>query len=430
MADGRDQWLDRDVAERLLRGEWAEAVDGRDGGRAKQLSDTLRDMADVTYANGGELPGEAAALAAYRRAAAARTPRAERGGGSPERRVTDNGPTAGAAADGGSVNSGSVNGASADGGGAGVQDLPGPTVRLAPGSGPARAARYGGALRMSLAATLAACALGGLAVTGGGGVLHAGLGAGHHSGRAEAETEAGTDTGERSPHPLPSDRADGAGTMGGGTGPATPDASMSRGVATSPARGGEAHGGDGAEEPIGPVGKHHDWSAGAPRVKGSTWYSRTAAACLAYRDGKLDQARKEELDRAAKDPARARRFCDWLLEGKATGEGGGKGPGRGHGHGHGGGVKNGDGTGEGSGAGHGNGAGGGPTDGTPTDPTGPTGPTDPTDHPHEPHLPTHPPTLGPGSPTDPPEPPESSATPRETPPEPPPTPAPTASEQL
>ncbi|QIQ03031.1 hypothetical protein [Streptomyces liangshanensis] len=400
MADGRDQWLDRDVAERLLRGEWAEAVDGRDGGRAKQLSDTLRDMADVTYANGGELPGEAAALAAYRRAAAARTTRAERGGGS-------------------------VDGASANGVGDAVQDLPGPTVRLAPGSVPARAARHG-ALRMSLAATLAACALGGLAVAGGGGVLHAELGTGHHSGRAEAETEAGADTGERSPHPLPSDRADGAGTMGGGTGPATPDASVSRGVATSPARGGGAYGGDGAEEPIGPVGKHHDWSAGAPRVKGSTWYSRTAAACLAYRDGKLDEARKEELDRAAKDPARARRFCDWLLEVKATGEGGGKGPGRGHGHGHGGGVKNGNGTGEGSGAGPGDG----PTDGTPTDPTGPTDPTDPTDHPHEPHIPTHPPTLGPGSPADSPVPPESSATPRETPPEPPPTPAPTASEQL
>ncbi|MYV55371.1 hypothetical protein GT042_23295, partial [Streptomyces sp. SID3212] len=223
------------------------------------------------------------------------------------------------------------------------------------------------------------------------------------------------------PQPLASGRPDGAGTMGGGSGPATPDASKSPGAATAEAEGESTHG-DGADEPIGPVGKHHDWSAGAPRVKGSTWYSRTVAACLAYRDGRIDQARKEELDRAAENPAQARRFCDWLLEVKATRDGGGKGTGggkTGNGTGGGGGEGNGNGPGHGNGAGHGNG--GGPVDGTPGEPTV---------HPYEPHIPPHPPTLGTGSTTPPPETPDTPGTPEipETSADPTPTPAPTPSE--
>ncbi|WP_327234858.1 hypothetical protein OG349_13570 [Streptomyces sp. NBC_01317] len=408
MADGRDQWLDKDVAERLLRGERVEAVDGLDGVRAKRLSDTLRDMADVTYANDAELPGEAAALAAFRRAAAARAGRADAAAPS----VGPPGPRAGSRPGPGrpsgpvpALGAETSPGAEACLGSAAVQDLPGPTVRLAPASGPVRAARYGGPLRMSLVATLAACALGGMALVDGGGVPHAGPGSGQYWDQAEAEAESA-----ESPHPLTSGRPDGAGTMGGGSGPATPDASKSPGAATAEAEGESTHSGDGADEPIGPVGKHHDWSAGAPPVKGSTWYSRTVAACLAYRDGEIDQARKEELDRAAKNPAQARRFCDWLLDVKATRDGGG-------GTGTGGGKSgNGTGGGGGNGGGAGNGSGGGPVDGTPGEPTV---------QPYEPHIPPHPPTLSPGPPTPPSEPP---ATPADPPAGPTPTPTPTPSE--
>ncbi|MFJ2648870.1 hypothetical protein ACIO1C_19310 [Streptomyces sp. NPDC087420] len=388
MADGRDQWLDKDVAERLLRGERVEAVDGLDEVRAKRLSDTLRDMADVTYANDAELPGEAAALAAYRRAAAARAG----GAGAVGPRAASRpgpGPALGAEASAG---------AEPSLGGAAVQDLPGPTVRLAPVSGPERGVRYGGPLRMSLVATLAACALGGMALADGGGVLHADPGSGRHWGQAESEAES-----PESPHPLASGRSDGAGAMGGGSGPTTPEASMSQGVATAEAEGESTHSGEGAEEPIGPVGKHHDWSVGAPRVEDSAWYSRTVAACLAYRDGEIDQARKDQLDRAAKNPAQARRFCDWLLEVKAARDGGGNADGGGK---TGSGTGEGGGAGDGNGQGNGNGNGGGPVDGAPGEPTV---------HPYEPHVPTHPPTLGPGSPTPPPEPPETPADPSATP---------------
>lgn len=69
MADERDQWLDMETAERLLRGEPVEAADTGDGVRVKRLSDALRELSGVTYANGTELPGEGAALAAFRRGA-------------------------------------------------------------------------------------------------------------------------------------------------------------------------------------------------------------------------------------------------------------------------------------------------------------------------------------------------------------------------
>ncbi|MYZ41179.1 hypothetical protein GT002_40260, partial [Streptomyces sp. SID4917] len=68
MADERDAWLDKDAAESLLRGEPVEAMDEHVLARTERLTEALRDMAAVTYANDTELPGEAAALAAFRRA--------------------------------------------------------------------------------------------------------------------------------------------------------------------------------------------------------------------------------------------------------------------------------------------------------------------------------------------------------------------------
>ncbi|MCZ1001662.1 hypothetical protein O1M63_32260 [Streptomyces mirabilis] len=45
MADEQDKWLDRDAAERLLRGEPLEAVDADTQGRAKRLADVLGALA-------------------------------------------------------------------------------------------------------------------------------------------------------------------------------------------------------------------------------------------------------------------------------------------------------------------------------------------------------------------------------------------------
>lgn len=67
MADEHNKWLDRDAAERLLRGEPLEAVDAVTRARAARLAETLDALA-VTRVDGGELRGEAAALAAFRKA--------------------------------------------------------------------------------------------------------------------------------------------------------------------------------------------------------------------------------------------------------------------------------------------------------------------------------------------------------------------------
>ncbi|CAM5730256.1 hypothetical protein SALBM311S_00435 [Streptomyces alboniger] len=72
MADEQYRWLDRETAERLLSGESLEAVDvtGRD--RAERLAKTLDALSVETAPTSAELPGEAAALAAFRTVRAAR----------------------------------------------------------------------------------------------------------------------------------------------------------------------------------------------------------------------------------------------------------------------------------------------------------------------------------------------------------------------
>ncbi|HWU10482.1 MAG TPA: hypothetical protein VN520_29665, partial [Streptomyces sp.] len=65
MADEQHEWLDADVAEMLLRGESVEPVDGHVGTGARRLEAALLALR-VPGPPDGELPGEAAALAAFR----------------------------------------------------------------------------------------------------------------------------------------------------------------------------------------------------------------------------------------------------------------------------------------------------------------------------------------------------------------------------
>ncbi|WP_328632563.1 hypothetical protein [Streptomyces sp. NBC_00356] len=65
MADEHDKWLNRDAADRLLRGE-APAVSGDDALRADRLTAALYALAEVPAGPEGELPGEDAALKAFR----------------------------------------------------------------------------------------------------------------------------------------------------------------------------------------------------------------------------------------------------------------------------------------------------------------------------------------------------------------------------
>ncbi|MEU8033735.1 hypothetical protein AB0C13_34835, partial [Streptomyces sp. NPDC049099] len=68
MADEQDKWLNRETAERLLRGEPLEAVDASARDQAERLSRALGALAAEAAPASGELPGEQAALAAFRKA--------------------------------------------------------------------------------------------------------------------------------------------------------------------------------------------------------------------------------------------------------------------------------------------------------------------------------------------------------------------------
>ncbi|MFI1755947.1 hypothetical protein [Streptomyces sp. NPDC020571] len=72
MADEQDKWLDRETAERLLRGEPLEGVDPVSRDRAERLVVALGALAAPPPPAGEELPGEAAALAAFRKVRAER----------------------------------------------------------------------------------------------------------------------------------------------------------------------------------------------------------------------------------------------------------------------------------------------------------------------------------------------------------------------
>ncbi|NEB22306.1 hypothetical protein G3I46_38390, partial [Streptomyces coelicoflavus] len=75
MADEQDEWLDRETAELLLRGESLEDLEStgpatRD--RAGRLVAVLGALSAPPAPGDGELPGEAAALAAFRKVRAER----------------------------------------------------------------------------------------------------------------------------------------------------------------------------------------------------------------------------------------------------------------------------------------------------------------------------------------------------------------------
>ncbi|MCO4695456.1 hypothetical protein LRR80_01507 [Streptomyces sp. RO-S4] len=67
MADEQYRWLDPEAAERLLSGEPPEAAGPPDRDRAERLAGTLRALSAPPPSAGDELPGEAAALAAFRK---------------------------------------------------------------------------------------------------------------------------------------------------------------------------------------------------------------------------------------------------------------------------------------------------------------------------------------------------------------------------
>ncbi|MGW7053765.1 hypothetical protein [Streptomyces sp. NPDC054887] len=264
MADERYEWLDKDAAERLLRGEPVGPVGDHARAQAERLAAALDGVARAGGHESGELPGEAAALAAFRKARAA----------APEN----------------------------------------PTVRI--GRAAPVGLRWARPVRIGLAGALAGVALGGVAVAAGTGVLPSPFGTGDRPAPAATVSAAATP-----PPPAPGTTGpghdgtggpspDGTGTPGdahgtpddGGTGD-THESSAGPGTATpptSPTRPGDGAPGTGGD---GPVPGSDDW------------YRETVRACRDHRSGSLAPDHERRLEEAARGADRVERFCDHLLDG-------------------------------------------------------------------------------------------------------------------
>ncbi|MFC8987154.1 hypothetical protein [Streptomyces sp. NPDC057115] len=292
MADEQNGWLDRETAERLLNGEPSAAADPVVREQAARLAAALGALADPPPPPGRELPGEAAALAAFR---TARAGRPERAGATAE----DEGAAVTAVADAGLVRLGGPSG------------HPSGTAR-----GPRRA-RY---LRFGLAAALTAGMVGGAAYLAGTGTQTG------PSGDPVNDPGASVSASVPPPGPLvvspsPPQGAEGAATPGG-----APDGQRHDGAGSVPdgTRAGKDAGRSASPGPDStqPGGGH-----------GSGW-KHVTAACRALRDGKeVGGPHRRRLDALAGGSARVGAFCKGVL---AAADGGParKGAGLG-GHGHG-----------------------------------------------------------------------------------------------
>ncbi|MFI8999680.1 hypothetical protein [Streptomyces sp. NPDC053541] len=263
------QWLDQEAAERLLRGEPVDPVGTSARAEAELLAralDSARTPAAGPLAGpDGELPGEAAALAAFRKAVAER-----------------------AAAPG-------------HAGRAAAADLG--AVRVAP----VRVARgWGRSLRYGIAAAVAAVTVGGVAVAAGTGVLP--LTAEPDHGASVVAVDPSSPGPSGSPTGGPDSEQPG-GTGGGSGQPRTPGATDGTGSATAgpdaTADGGDPSQGTGAG----------GTDAGTPEQE----RAKTIKACQDFRAGTLGTSGRQRLTDALRNGETVKRYCDRVLAGTPGG---------------------------------------------------------------------------------------------------------------
>lgn len=271
MADERYEWLDKEAAERLLRGEPVEAADEHARRQAAQLSRALHRAGRARFEDDGEMPGEAAAMAAFRKARA------------------DSAAPAGDALG---------------------------TVRLA--GRPVRTLRFGRPVRFGIAAAVAGCAIGGVAVAAGTGILPTPFGGGGNPLPASSVSAAAT------PGPLVSETPTDGGAL---TPPQTPGETSEPPVTppTSEETGTEPGGESGSTtgEPSDDPGSHGGGSDGSYRERNRDLFRKSVEACRDYRSGRIAPERKQRLEAVAKGPERVERFCDRLLGGGSQDSGAG-----------------------------------------------------------------------------------------------------------
>ncbi|GEC07877.1 hypothetical protein SSP24_55320 [Streptomyces spinoverrucosus] len=276
MADEQYRWLNRETAERLLSGEPLDAADSATREQAARLAHTLGALSAKPPLTSDELPGEGAALAAFRKV------RAERDS---ERAALDV-PGRRQPSDAGLVHIGGRTG--------------GRTTA-------ARRPRWGRPVRLGLAAALAVAMAGGVAVAAGTGVLGTPPFLDDEPGPAASVSVA--EPPERpqvSPPPTQREQP----------GSATPDGTTSGPATESPDPSGDdtpSTGGDTERSTGGDAGN---------------WRKAVILACRDVRDGKsLDAARKRALTEAAGGSSGVRKYCAAVLGGSDAQEDKGSGKG-------------------------------------------------------------------------------------------------------
>ncbi|MEU9003676.1 hypothetical protein [Streptomyces sp. NPDC048551] len=310
MADEHNAWLDRATAEELLRagtGPLAPDAGPRARAEAARLRAALGSLTPPSSA-ARELPGEAAALAAFR---AARAQRATAPGTTP------------AAAPGA---------AHAGGAAEPLVDLaPVPPVRIPAQRRGSTAARFG------LAAALAGVAVGGIAAAATGGLLdrvthHTAGPAPAVSVRADQDPAPAADGAGPTlvPQLRPTPERGGASTVPPGPGvsrlpgtdtrtlPGAPPAGLSQPSGAPTAGMGFGVGTDGSRDKLtdkldggaAAGGRDHDKDGGQ---------GKAADLCEAYRSGRMNDDRRERLTKLAGAPAKIARFCEALLDGARDG---------------------------------------------------------------------------------------------------------------
>ncbi|MFG2128068.1 hypothetical protein ACGFNV_09730 [Streptomyces sp. NPDC048751] len=257
------RWLNRDTAERLLRGEPldnAVAPEARD--QAQRLAQALAALSAPPLPADAEPPGEAAALAAFRKAR--------------DERAAEAFPETGE-----------------------VRELDAGVVRIG-GRGGGRASqgerrpRWGRSVRLGLSAVLAAGMVGGVAAAVGVGVLPKPFGGSEPAPGASVSAPGTPDE-----HPLLSPSPELA--PGGEAAPTTPDGSS------------------GSASPRETPGGTQDEDSGDPSAPDTGW-SGAPSACRDLRDGReLDATRRRTLEEAAGGSSRVPGYCQEVLAGDAAG---------------------------------------------------------------------------------------------------------------
>ncbi|MEU1433511.1 hypothetical protein ABZ438_05395 [Streptomyces sp. NPDC005786] len=331
MADEQHEWLDKEAAEKMLRREPVDPSDGRPRHEAERLAAALDAVARTARPAAGELPGEAAALAAFR-AARGSAPRTAALSAPADRARAARTTGADDSAESGMLAPVHIRPAGS-GTPAGAADSRGP-----------RPMRWSRPIRFGLVASLACCAIGGVAVAAGTGMLpgpfgrHAPTPATSVSAAASPEELGSGLTGDdemsapppRSPgEGAASPDAPGAGpTAGPESGrPDDGDRTTGEDPAGDSTDGGESRSGGAQDDPAdgtgatkGSAGQDGDGTSGDSDTTGDTgdktsaWYAKTLKACRAYRDGKLDDESRSRLEALAKGARNLDRFCDRMLD--------------------------------------------------------------------------------------------------------------------